>query len=127
MKETVETTADLKVLEQLNNDYIHSDQFNDVARYDEFLAPDFLAQLPDLVVRDRAEFLEMIAKPRPFRDLTPYDVNIRILGDVALVHGKVTYTTLADDVTRTALYTDTYQKRDGAWMCVAASVVAHGV
>lgn len=122
-----DNTADIAVLDKLNADYIHSDQFNDVDRYAQLLAPDFLVQLPDLVVRDRAEFLAMIAQPRPFTGLTAHDVTIRVLGDVALVHGRVTYTTIADSVAREALYTDTYQRRHGDWTCVAASVIAQGV
>ncbi|TDV51878.1 nuclear transport factor 2 family protein [Actinophytocola oryzae] len=118
--------ADVAALEKLNADYIHSDQFNDVARYEQMLAPDFQVQLPDLKTRDRAAFLELIAAPRPFTNLTAHDVVIRILGDVALVHGRVTYTTVADGLAREALYTDTYQRRDGEWTCVAAAVTARG-
>jgi hypothetical protein len=65
------------------------------------------------VTRSRAEFLDYIAQPRPFKDLAVHDVNIRILSDVALIHGRSTYTTLADGVDQEALYTDTYQKREG--------------
>ena len=34
--------ADLAILEQLNKDFFHSDQFNDVKRFSEFLAEDFI-------------------------------------------------------------------------------------
>jgi hypothetical protein len=61
-----------------------------------------------------------MAQPRPFKDLAMHDVNIRILSDVALIHGRATYTMLADGVEQEALYTDTYQKREGTWVCVAA-------
>jgi hypothetical protein len=108
-----------------HNDYVHSDQFNDVKRFSEFLAEDFIVQLPG-VTRNRAEFLEHIAKPRPFKDLAVHDVNIRILGDVALIHGRSTYTMLADGVEQEALYTDMYRKREGTWVCVAACAIAPG-
>ena len=42
MNETKQSTEDLAILEQLNNDYVHSDQFNDVKRFSEFLAEDFI-------------------------------------------------------------------------------------
>jgi hypothetical protein len=116
---------DLEILEQLNNDYVHSDQFCDVKRFSEFLAEDFIVQTPG-VTRNRDEFLEYIAKPRPFKGLAVHDVNIRILSDVALIHARATYTMLADGVNQDALYTDTYQKRDGAWVCVAACAIAPG-
>ena len=81
MNDTKQSTEDLAIPEQLNNDYVRSDQFNDVKRFSEFLAEDFIVQLPG-VTRNRAEFLEYIAKPRPFKDLAVHDVNIRILSDV---------------------------------------------
>jgi ketosteroid isomerase-like protein len=121
-----EETADEKILRQLNDDYLRSDQSSDVARYAEFLAEDFTATLPDLVFRDRGEFLDLIAQPRPFTDLTLRDLTVRILGDVALLHGRVTYTTTPAGEHREALYTDTYQRRDGTWMCIAGEVVARG-
>jgi hypothetical protein len=125
MIDTKQSTEDLAILEQLNNDYVHSDQFNDVKRFSEFLAEDFIVQTPG-VTRNREEFLEYIAKPRPFKDLAVHDVNIRILSDVALIHARATYTMLADVVDQEALYTDTYQKREGTWVCVAACAIAPG-
>ena len=126
MKETRQSTADVEILDKLNKDYVHSDQFNDVKRFSEFLAEDFIAQTPG-VTRNRAEFLEYIAKPRPFKDLDVHDVKIRILDDeVALIHGRATYTMLADGKDQEALYTDTYQKSDGTWVCVSACAIAPG-
>jgi hypothetical protein len=125
MNDIKHSAEDQAILEQLNLDYVHSDQFNDVKRFDEFLAEDFIVQTPG-VTRNRAEFLEYIAKPRPFKDLAVHDVNVRILSDVALIHARATYTMLADGVHQEALYTDTYQKRDGNWVCVAACAIAPG-
>lgn len=45
--------------------------------------------------------------------LTAHDVNVRVMGDTALIHGRVTYTTKRDGADREARYTDTYQYRDG--------------
>ena len=116
---TTRSAEDLAALEQLNLDYIHADQSNDVERFRELLGDDFIMQTEG-VTRDRAEYLEYIAKPRPFKNLEVHDVNVRILGDVALIHARSTLTTLDDGVKREALYTDTYQKRAGGWVCVAA-------
>ena len=126
MNDTKQSTEDLAILEQLNKDFFHSDQSSDAKRFSEFLAEDFISQFPG-VTRNRAEFLHYIAKPRPFKDLAMDDVNIRILtSDVALIHGRATYTMLADGVEQEAPYTDTYQKRGGAWVCVAACAIAPG-
>ena len=119
MSDTKQSAEDLAILEQLNLDYINSDQTNDVKRFRELLAEDFIMQIEG-VSRNRAEYLEYIAKPRPFKDLAVHDVNIRVLSDVALIHARSTLTTLVDGVDREALYTDTYQKREGTWVCVAA-------
>ncbi|MFI5614073.1 nuclear transport factor 2 family protein [Amycolatopsis sp. NPDC051903] len=119
MSDTKQSAEDLAILEQLNLDYVRSDQSNDVARFREFLAADFIIQIEGMTL-NRDEYLEYIAKPRPFKDLTVHDVNIRILSDVALIHARVTLTTLHDGVAKEALYTDTYQKREGTWVCVAA-------
>ncbi|MFF7680605.1 nuclear transport factor 2 family protein [Actinacidiphila glaucinigra] len=122
---TEQSIEDLRILEQLNNDYVHADQFNDVQRFSELLGEDFVVQTPG-VTRDRAGFLEYIAKPRPFKDLAVHDVKIRILSDVALIHARATYTMLADGAAQEALYTDTYQKREGGWVCVSACAIAPG-
>ena len=113
--------AEVEELLVLNDEYIHSDQFRDVARYREILADDYRATLPDLVFRDKEQFLEMLAAPRPFTDLTAHDVEVRILGDVALIHGRVTFK--VDGEEGEARYTDTWQKRGGNWLCVAADVI----
>ena len=125
MTDTIQSTEDVAILEQLNLDYVKSDQASDAKRFSEFLAEDFIVQTPG-VTRSLEEYLEYIAKPRPFKDLAVHDVKIRILSDVALIHARATYTMLADGVKQEALYTDTYQKRGGTWVCVAACAIAPG-
>jgi hypothetical protein len=125
MTDTATRIEDVQILEQLNRDYHAADQNSDAKRFDEFLAEDFIVQTPG-VTRNREEYLTYIAKPRPFRDLTMRDVNVRILGDVALVQGRSTYTMLADGSEQEALYTDVYQKREGTWVCVTACAIAPG-
>ena len=125
VNDTKQSAEDLAILEQLNLDYNHSDQASDAKRFSEFLAEDFIVQTPG-VTRSREEYLEYIAKPRPFKDLALREVKIRILGDVALIHGRATYTMIADRVDQEALYTDVYQKREGAWVCVSACAIAPG-
>jgi hypothetical protein len=116
---------DLAILEQLNLDYIHSDENSDAKRFSEFLAEDFITQTPG-VTRNLDEYLEYIAKPRPIRNITLHELKVRILSDVALLHGRVTYNMIADGEEREALYTDVYQKREGTWWCVAACAIAPG-
>jgi hypothetical protein len=124
MNDTEQPVEDVTIREQLNNDYVHSDWFNEVNRFSEFLAEDFIAQTPG-ITRIREAFLDNIAKPRAFKDLPAHDVNIRILSDIAFIHTRATYTTLADGVNQEALYTDTYQNREDTWVCVAACAFAN--
>src|ERR1700755_487194 len=125
VNEAKQAAEDLELLEQLMRDYNHSDQASDAKRFSEFLAEDFIVQTPG-VTRNREEYLEYIAKPRPFKDLALRDSTIRILGDVALIHGRAAYTMLADGTEQEALYTDVYQKREGTWVCVSACAIAPG-
>src|ERR1700744_4101282 len=89
---------DLRELMKLNVDYLSSDQNSNVARYEEFLAPEFTASLPDHKIYDRQSFLKMIAQPRPFTDLECYDLQITLIGDVALVHAGMSLKTLKGEV-----------------------------
>jgi hypothetical protein len=84
MSDTKQSAEDLAILEQRNLDYNQADQASDAKRFSEFLAKDFIVQTPG-ATRNREEFLEYIAKPRPFKDLALRDAKIRILGDVALI------------------------------------------
>ncbi len=125
MSDTKQSAEDLAILERLNLDYVEADQASDAKRFSELLAEDFVVQTPG-VTRNREEFLEYIAQPRPFKDLAVHDVKVRILSDVALIHGRATYTMLADGAQQEALYTDAYQKREGTWVCVSACAIAPG-
>ncbi|KRE67705.1 hypothetical protein ASG92_13775 [Arthrobacter sp. Soil736] len=125
MSNTKQSVEDLAILERLNLDYNAADQASDAERFRELLADDFIVQTPG-ASRDRGEYLEYIAKPPPFKDLALLDAKIRILGDVALIHGRARYTLIADGSVQEALYTDAYQKREGTWVCVAACAIAPG-
>jgi hypothetical protein len=120
-----QSAEDLAILEQLNLDYNHADQTSDAQRFNEFLAEDFVVQTPG-VTRNREQYLEYIAGPRPFTDLILIESRIRLLGDVALIHGRTSYTLVSDGSVKEALYTDAYQKRDGVWVCISACAIAPG-
>ena len=126
MADTTNTETDLEILSQLNADYLASDQNGDVQRYKDILAEDFMASLPDFLLRDKRQFLEMMAAPRPFTELKAHDVRIRLLGDFAIIHAHMAFRT-ADGVQRQGRYTDDWQRRGGKWLCVAANVIADGL
>src|SRR5213593_639714 len=78
----------------LNDDYIRSVQTSDVRRFDEILAEDFLCSNPDGSLVDRAGFLKQTALPVKISGLQAHDVNVRLMGDFAIIHGRTSYTGL---------------------------------
>jgi ketosteroid isomerase-like protein len=115
------TQTELQALEQLNRDYIRSVQTSDVRRFEEILADDFLCSNPDGSLVDRAAFLAQTARPVTISNLEARDVVVRILGDVALIHARTTYT-LSDGRAGGGRYTDVWARRGGRWLCVSAHV-----
>ena len=118
--ETVSNT-DVDTLHQLNQDYIRSVQTSDVRRFDEILAEDFLCSNPDGSLVDRVEFLAQTARPVSISNLEARDVRVRIIGDVAIIHARTTYT-LSDGRAGSGRYTDVWARRRGRWLAVSAHV-----
>ena len=112
---------EIDTLMQLNRDYIQSVQQGDVRRFDEILAEDFLCSNPDGSLVDREAFLEQTAKPVTIANLEAHDVDVRLLGDVAIIHARTTYT-LPDGRAGAGRYTDVWARRSGRWLAVSAHV-----
>jgi ketosteroid isomerase-like protein len=113
--------SDQAALEQGNRDYISSVQNSDVRRFDEILAEDFYCSNPDGSLVDRKGFLVQTARPVTIKNLEAKDVMIRIMGDVAIIHARTTYT-LPDGREGAGRYTDGWAKRDGRWLAIFAHV-----
>jgi ketosteroid isomerase-like protein len=113
--------SDIDQLRDLNRDYITSVQTMDVRRFDEILSEDFVCSNPDGSRLDRAAFLEQTARPIAIRDLEARDVDIRLMGDFAIIHARTTYT-LPDGRPGRGRYTDVWARRNGRWLAVAAHV-----
>ena len=116
-----QTASDTDTLPALNEDYIRSVQQGDVQRFREILADDFSASLGDGTVVNKTSFLEVTARPVTIRNLQADEVQIRVLGDVAVIHARTTYTT-ADGGAASGRYTDIWTRRDGRWLAIAAHV-----
>jgi len=84
--------VDIDTLEKLNGGYMKSVQRSDVPWFENNLAEDFLNSNPDGSLVDRAGFLGQIARPATISNLEARDVRIRIMGDIAIIHGRTTYT-----------------------------------
>lgn len=114
-------TPDLETLTALNQDYIQSVQTSDVKRFSEILADDFLCSNPDGTLIDRTRFLEQTARPVTIAQLEAHDIHVRVLGDVAIIHARTTYTT-QDGRAASGRYTDVWARRSGRWLAVSAHV-----
>ena len=112
---------DLETLTRLNEDYISSVQHSNVKRFDEILSDDFLCSNPDGTLIDRKAFLEQTARPVTIRNLKAHDVNVRLMGDFAIIHAQTSYTT-ADGAQSGGRYTDVWARRAGRWVAVSAHV-----
>ena len=121
MSDKAATKADLDQLIALNGDYIASVQRMDVRRFDEILSDDFVCSNPDGSLVDRAAFLQQTARPIAISGLEARDVDVRLMGDFAIIHARTTYT-LPDGRPGQGRYTDIWARRNGQWLAVAAHV-----
>ncbi|PYM67758.1 MAG: DUF4440 domain-containing protein [Candidatus Rokuibacteriota bacterium] len=113
--------GDLDALLALNRDYIRSVQACDVRRFNEILADDFMCSNPDGSLVDREGFLKQTARPVGISNLEAHDVKVRIMGDVAIIHARTTYTR-PDGHAGSGRYTDVWARRAGGWLAVSAHV-----
>ena len=118
---TTTSATDLDTLRDLNQAYLDSVRTGDVERFRQLLADDFYCSTPAGEILDKAQFLARAAGPQTLDRLAAEDVRIRILGDVAIIHAATTYTTRTGQDGR-GRYTDDWQRRGGAWVCVSAHV-----
>jgi len=115
------TQSAIDVLRDLNGQYIHSVVHSDVARFTEILSDDFLCTNPDGSLVDKPQFLKQTAIPVAFTSFDVDDLRIRVLGDVAIIHGRTRFA-LKDGRRGRGQYTDVWQKRQDRWLAVSAHV-----
>jgi len=109
------------LLEELNASYIRSVRTSDVRWFEEHLAEDFLNTGPDGSLADRSGFLRQIARQGAVANLEAHEVRIRLVGDVAIIHARTSYTR-PDGQAGAGRYTDIWARRGARWLCVAAHV-----
>jgi ketosteroid isomerase-like protein len=107
-------------LHDLNAQYIRAFVESDTAWYGEHLSNDFVCTLANGLRIDKAEFLERSAGGPGVTDVSYDEIDVRPLGDVALVHGVTHYS--RDGSRASTRYTDTWHYRGGRWQAVAAQL-----
>jgi ketosteroid isomerase-like protein len=118
----VTAAEDLETLRELNRNYIRAAAQSDLRWYADNLAEDYMATNPDGSFVDKAGFLARFAGAASKRDYEAVDVNIRILGEVALIHSGF-LDRRPDGSVGKGRYTDIYARRHGRWLCVCAHFV----
>jgi ketosteroid isomerase-like protein len=118
---TLEADA-VATLHDLNAHYIRAFVEADTAWYSEHLSDDFVCTLADGRRIDKAEFLQRNAKKPGVTNVTYDQIDVRLLGDVALVHGVTHY--LRDGSPASTRYTDVWSAREGRWQAVAAQLTS---
>jgi ketosteroid isomerase-like protein len=110
------------MLHRLNEEYIRAFVEADVAWYIEHLSAEFTCSLSDGTRIGKEEFLRRVAAGPRVTDVSYDEVDVRLLGDVALVHG-VTHS-VRDDAPASTRYTKVWQRELGRWRAVAAQLTA---
>jgi ketosteroid isomerase-like protein len=111
------------VLQQLNRDYVGAVEKSDSGWFQENLGEDFLNVNADGTLVDRAGFLAQVARPPGISNLERPDVQVRVLGDVAIINARTAYTT-PDGQPGSRRYTDIWARRRGRWVCVSAQLTS---
>lgn len=124
MHSTTAVGSDLDTLHDLNHGYVRSVQDGDVKWFDEKLADDFICTSSDGSLLDRAAFLEHTSHPVTISELHEYDVNVRLLGDYAIIHARTSFNG-PNRQPGASRYTDIWERRNGHWLCVAAQVTRY--
>lgn len=117
-----------QAVRELERRYAEAVARQDVGALKEILAEDFIATSSGAEVRNRTQELEDIkpSQPPPSSDFSMEgfdldDVNVRVLGDAAIVTGrsilKVKYK--GQNMTGLFRYTRVYVKRGGRWQAVS--------
>ncbi len=115
------TSDDLGALRRLNDGFIRSVSASDATWFERHLSSDYVNSNPDGTLSDRAAFIGQVARPCAVSKLAAEDVNIRLFGATAIVHGRTTYLK-ADGTPGAGRYTDVWACVDGQWLCVAGDV-----
>ena len=92
-----------------------------LGRFDEILAEDFRCSNPDGSIVDRQGFLKQTALTVTISGLEALDVDVRIMGDFAIIHARTAYTR-PDGQRGAGRYTDVWARRGGRWLAVSAHV-----
>ena len=123
---SISQANDVAALTKINEEFIRSDNTANGQFFRDFFTDDFLTTLPDQRLYNKAEFVKMMEGPRPYTNLVGSEVKVRVMGDFAIIHSKISFTT-RDGVTHSGRYTDDYTRTPTGWKCISATVIAENI
>ena len=110
---------DLRVLSDLNREFIGAMQHSDIGRFEEILAADFVFLTADGEKLDRREFIRRVTIRPPIQGLEAIEVDIRVMVEFAIVHGRTIYNH-ADGAPGSRRYTNCWGRREGHWLALSS-------
>jgi ketosteroid isomerase-like protein len=117
---TLREAEDVAALHRLNTLCICALARSDAAWFSEYLSDDFFCTLPDGRRVGKIEYLRRIEDSHGTRGVTFDEIDVRPLGDVAVVQGVVH--SASDDSSASDRYTHVWQLRNGRWRAVVAHI-----
>lgn len=119
---------DIAELSKLNAKFIQNFINQDTVSHSSIIHSDFVCIQGSGEIVGRDEYLKRWANAYQASGYTAFDYtdeSIRVFGNMALVRSKNVYTTKLNDgkiIHGTTIYTDTYIKENGKWLCVQAQI-----
>jgi ketosteroid isomerase-like protein len=118
---SAQDAATIKLLGELNEGYGRAYLNSDVAWYDSMLAEDFQCITSGGTRLNKQQFLAAVAEPVAAEDFRFEEVDIRLFGDVAVIHA-LNPQRYEGGPPMTTRYTDIWAKRDGVWKTISAQI-----
>lgn len=122
---SAQTSPDMEELKRINATFIHNYVTNNVEAHSKIIHPDFIHISSTGKIISREQYLKDWAHGYDGMVYWDYrDEFIKIYGNMALVHAVNKYQHEHNGKVQTgmAIYTDTYIKENGKWLCVQAQI-----
>ena len=123
------SSDDIKALEKLNEDWIHSYPGKDTATLSRIFADDLIMITPNGSRMSKKDIITNLASQgQQIRSARVDKVQVRLLGNVGLVMAEASFVTNDNgkEVPGRTNYLDVYEKRNGRWVAIAAHVTFLG-
>jgi hypothetical protein len=119
IEKTSEADSDKRELVQLQDEWCRAEMEGDAAALGRLLADEYVLVISNGTTLPRAQLLrEVESREVPFTATAVEDTRVKLYGNMAVVKGVVKWS-VAGGTKHQALFTETWQRRDGRWQCLA--------